>query len=456
MIGKQDKQSSIELVTIEDMVRSDHLLRKVDKYIDFSFIPGLVRHLYCEDNGRPSLDPVVLVKMMLLGYMYGIRSERRLMQEIRDNVAYRWFLGYKLGDKIPDHSTISQNRRRRFKDNTVFQQIFDEVVRQAQSKGYVPGRFILTDSTLVKAKANKNKYIRQTVSQVTKKYFEDLENAIEEDRRQHGLKQLRPRKEVVEKTREIRVSTTDPDAGFVARRGKPECFGYSAHRSVDHQHNIITDVFVTPATVADGAAYIPRLERQRQAFGFVVEAVGLDAGYNRADVCYELQKRDIFAVIGQRSFHPTNGLYAKNRFIYHKESDTYRCPAGHHLRYSTTDRHGYRHYVSDRKVCRECELRAKCTRSRTMQKMVTRHVWEGSREWVRANRLSDEGRAMRRIRYETIERSFANAKELHCMRYARMVGLPRLQEQSLMSATAQNMKKIALLSARSESHLWAA
>src|ERR1035437_5637314 len=128
------QQQELELVSIEALVPSTHLLRKVDGAVDFGFIRDRVKHLYCEDNGRPALDPVVLFKLLLLGYLYGVRSERQLMREVEVNVAYRWFLGLKLRDKVPDASTLSQNRRRRFAESTIYQEIFDQIVLLAVNR----------------------------------------------------------------------------------------------------------------------------------------------------------------------------------------------------------------------------------------------------------------------------------------------------------------------------------
>jgi transposase len=186
--SQKDKQTAYEFVSLEELVPQDHMLRKIDKYIDFSFILEKVRPLYCESNGRPSIDPIVLFKMIFLGYFYGIRSERRLEQEIQTNLAYRWFLGLNLTDKVPDHSTISWNRRIRFKDTTIFQDIFDEIVLQALQHKMVGGRVLMTDSTHIKANANKHKYTKQMVLQNTRDYLDELNSAIEEDRKENGKK----------------------------------------------------------------------------------------------------------------------------------------------------------------------------------------------------------------------------------------------------------------------------
>lgn len=184
-------QPQIEVVLIEDLVPQDHLLRKIDRHIDFSFIRKLTEDLYCHDNGRPAVDPVVLFKMLFIGYLFGIRSERQLIRDIEVNIAYRWFLGYSLTDKIPSHSTISQNRITRFKGTDVYQKIFDEIVRKAMSLKLVDGKVLYTDSTHLKANANKRKLISQEIETSVKSYTEALDKAIDEERKNHGKKELK-------------------------------------------------------------------------------------------------------------------------------------------------------------------------------------------------------------------------------------------------------------------------
>ena len=161
-ISQEPKQQQMEMVTIDQLVPQDHLLRKIDKYIDFSFITDLTKDYYCHNNGRPCIDPIILFKMLFIGYLYGVRSERQLIKEIQVNVAYRWFLGYSLTDRIPDHSTISQNRIRRFKDTDIPQKIFDKIVQMAMSHGLVSGKVLYTDSTHIKANASKQKFKSET------------------------------------------------------------------------------------------------------------------------------------------------------------------------------------------------------------------------------------------------------------------------------------------------------
>lgn len=440
---RENTQNEIEFVSIEDLVPEDHLLRKIDKYIDFSFITEKVRPFYCEDNGRPSLDPLILFKMMFIGYFFGIRSERQLEKEIKVNVAYRWFLGLKLTDPVPHHSTISWNRRMRYKDTNIFQEIFDEIVLQAMNHKMVGGRVLFTDSTHLKANANKHKFTREEVEVETREYVEDLNKAVEDDRVNAGKKPLKEKEEVKE-TKTIRVSKTDPESGFMSRDNKQEMFCYLDHRTTDMKYNIITDAYVTPGNVHDSVPYLARLDHQIKRFGFTVEAVALDSGYLTNPICKGLADRNIFGVIAHRRYHPTKGLFPKWKFKYIKERDVYICPNGTELPYRTTTREGYREYKSDPKKCAECPLLEQCTRSKNKQKVVTRHVWEEHKEQIRLNRLSKEGKVLYQYRKETVERSFADSKELHGLRYCRLRGLQKASEQVLLTAACQNMKKIAM------------
>ena len=439
-----NKQIGMEFVSIEELVPKDHLLRKIERVVDFEFIREKVKDLYCADNGRPAVDPVVLFKMLFLGYIFGVRSERQLVRDIQVNVAYRWFIGFGLTDKIPDASTFSQNRRRRFTESTIYQEIFDEVVLQAMRRNLIGGRVLYTDSTHLKASANKGKFKKEQVEKSTRGYLAELEEAIDHDRKVHGKKPLTTKESATE-TKEVKVSIADPDSGYMVREGKPKGFFYLDHRTVDGQHNLITDSFATPASIHDSIPYLERLDRQRERFAFTVEAVGLDAGYMSPSICKGLEERDIYGVIGYRRSNHIPGRFYKRDYVYDPILDGYRCPGGQLLTYRTTNREGYREYRSDPSHCRQCPLLGQCTSNAQAIKTVTRHVWEQYKEKVDSHRKTLEGRKIYKRRKETIERSFADAKQLHGQRYMRMRGLLRAQEQCLLAAACQNMKKMALV-----------
>jgi transposase len=438
------QQTALEMVSLDGLVPKDHLLRKIDAVIDFSFIHGRVAGLYCLDNGRPPLDPTLMFKALFIGYLFGVRSERQLVREIEVNVAYRWFLGLKLTDPVFDASTLSQNRRRRYNDTTVAQDIFDTIVEQAIRHGLVDGTVLYTDSTHLKANANKNRYDLAVVAKSRSDYWDALDAAIENDREAHGRKPL-PEKPRAPAEKETKISRTDPDAGYMVRDGKPKGFFYLDHRTVDGRLGIITDTHATPANVHDSIVYLGRLDRQRTRFGFDVGAVGLDAGYATSGIAKGLEDRGVLGITGyRRPTPPRPGMMAGKVFQYEAAADGYRCPQGQLLTYATTDRTGYRHYKSDPAICRTCPLLASCTSSRNATRLITRHVWADARERADLHRLTPWGKRIYKRRKETVERSFADAKQLHGHRYARFRGLLAVCCQCLLAAAAQNIKKIAL------------
>jgi IS5 family transposase len=380
--------------------------------------------------------------MMLIGYLFGIRSERQLEKEITVNVAYRWFLGLGLTDAVPDHSTISQNRRRRYNNSGVFEEIFDEIVRQAIDSGLVSGRYLFTDSTHLKASANRNRREVVEVDQAPRDYLTDLEAAVNEDRLEHGKKPLKPKDNPPAK-RNVKRSLTDPDSGYMCRDRKGEGFYYLNHVTTDGRHNIITDVHVTPGNVHDSVPYLERLDYQMHKFNLGVEGVGLDAGYNTAPICKGLHDREIFGVMPHVRTRRKGLQIQKRHFSYDSQEDVYICPQGQKLRYRTTNRTGSREYISDADICGCCKMLSECTESKTKIRVVTRHVWQDYKEQIRQNVLTPLGKYLRQKRRETVERCFADAKQLHGLRYARYRGIEKVAEQCLMTAIAMNIKKIA-------------
>lgn len=268
--------------------------------------------------------------------------------------------------------------------------------------------------------------------------------AIADDRAAHGKSPLKDKPhQPVEK--ETKVSRTDPQSGYMVRDGKPKGFFYLDHRTVDGRLGIITDTHATPANVHDSIVYLGRLDRQRERFGFAVGAVGLDAGYATSGIAQGLEQRSILGVTGyRRPTPPRPGMMPSKQFHYEEEAGGYRCPSGQLLNYTTTDRSGYRHYKSDPMICKACPLLASCTRSRNATRLITRHVWAEARERADAHRLTPWGKRIYKRRKETVERSFADAKQLHGHRYARFRGLLAVAGQCLLAAAAQNIKKIAM------------
>ncbi len=438
------QQYELEMVTMEQLVPQNHLVRKIDKAIDFEFIRDEVAHLYCKDNGRPPVDPVRLFKIILLGYLFGIKSERQLVKEIEVNVAYRWFLRMSLTEKVIHASTLSQNRIRRFNGTDVFERIFINIVEQAMAKGLVAGQELFTDSTHLKANANKNKHTNEVRNVRVSAYLDMLDEDVAVDREKEGKKQLKARASEP-KTKNTKVSTTDPESGFMTRDNKPQGFFYLDHRTVDGKHGIILDTHATAGNINDSQPYVKRLDYTLEQFNLNPIAVGLDAGYFTAPVAESLERRNILGVFGYRRPSRTKNAFKKKHFIYSKERDSYRCPNGQELIYKTTSRDAYREYHSDPKECAFCPMRDDCTQSKNMKKVITRHIYADAVDRANQMRLSPYGKRTYRRRSETVERSFADAKQHHGHRYARFRGLSKVQMQCWLAATAQNIKKIALM-----------
>lgn len=231
------------------------------------------------------------------------------------------------------------------------------------------------------------------------------------------------------------------------RDNKPEGFFYLDHRTVDSWHNIIVDVHVTPGNVNDVEPYIERLDKIIEKFKLPVKYVGLDAGYYTTVICKQLYERHIKAAIAYRLGPHEKNKYTKNKFQYVGSNgyDMYVCPGERPLYYKTTKREGYREYVSNEEHCNACPLKDKCLTGNNKVRTIRRHVWEEFKETVREFLNSEFGTKIYKRRKETVERSFADSKELHGLRYCTMRGLEKVSEQCLLTAAVQNMKKIAMV-----------
>ena len=438
------KQDAAELVTYEVLIPKDHFLRLVEEAIDFSFINDLCAPLYCKDNGRPAIAPEILFRMLLVGYLYGIRSERRLEEEVNYNMAYKWFCKLGLTEHAPDHTTFTANRRRRFRDNNIAEKIFDEILRQAGTKGLVGGKILYTDSTHIKANANKHKKKAVIVEESPKAYMEALDEQIERDRESLGKKPFdRDSDDDNPPSRTVQQSTTDPESGQLHKEGKPDGFHYSEHRTVDSKNNIIVNVHVTAANVNDVEPIPEILEQINVRLGHMPEVMGLDAGYHCAQVCKQLADAGLQGVIGYRRHTHKGEHLGKYRFIYDSIENCYICPLKYKLKWRTTNRQGYREYWSDQDCCRSCPRRQQCFSEKASRRLVTRHVWQELLDMVDTYTKTPAGHQLYSWRKETIERSFADSKQLHGLRYARGRGLASMREQSFLTAAAQNIKKIA-------------
>ena len=432
-------QSEILMTTMEEIVPQDSLFRKIDKYIDFTFIYDEVKDLYCENNGRPSIDPVVLFKLVFIQALDGIKSMRKTCEKIKVDAEYRWFLGITFGQETPHFSTFSKNYERRFRGTDIFEKIFINIVKQAQKYGMLNDEFFM-DSTHRKANANKNKYEDQLVEQV-KKRKSNLEEEINEERIKIGEKPFEFKDEIEEK--HIKVSKTDPESGYYHRDNKEKGFMYLEHRTVNGKCNIITDAYVTKGNLHDSVVCTERLEYQKNKLNLNINKVGLDSGYDTYEIKKYFEDNDIFGVIQYRSYGQGNTEIRKWQFDYFKEEDVYVCPkTGIVLPYRNIDKLGYKKYY-DRKQCEGCPFQKQCcgkSKFRTIRRLICEEV----NERARGRRLSSEGKELFKKRKTTVERSFGDSKQNHGYRYTLFKGVEKNQAYTHLICAAQNMKNIAI------------
>ena len=438
---KEYEQSEMILYTLDELVPKDSLYRKIDECIDFTFIYQEVKDLYCTTNGRMSIDPVVLFKIVFIEALDGLKSMRKTCEKIKVDLEYRWFLGIPLGKSTPHYSTFSQNYIRRFAGTNVFENIFVNIVEQAIKYGLVKGETFFTDSTHKKANANKNKYHEEIVKEV-KKRRKWLEDEINAERKEQDKKEFEYKDEIEEKR--IKVSNTDDESGYYHRDNKEKGFMYLDHRTVDSKCNVIVDCYVTKGNVHDSQPYIGRLEYIKNKYGFKIKEVGVDSGYDTIDIKKYFEDNNIFGVIAYRRYQQGETKIKKYEFKYNREEDSYICPrTGVILPYTgRIDRNGYKYY-SDRKNCERCPHKDKCCKKKGYR-VLTRLICEELNEKSRERRLSDRGKEMYKLRKEKIERSFADSKNNHGYRYAMYRGIEKNQNYTWLICAAQNMKNIAL------------
>lgn len=436
MMGKKDRQMKMFSITNpEQRVPEEHELRKVRRLIDFSFVRDSVKQFYGY-NGNVSVDPEVIVKMMFLLFFYDVKSERELMKQIGYRMDFMWFLDYELDDEIPDHSVLSKARKRWGLD--IFREIFVETIVQCVNAGLVEGSKIHMDSSLVDADCSKDSVLKgspelisrlKTVYKQQEKKFEEQPKTISAEYR--------------EKVSDNLLSTTDPDAVVVKRKGKPPRPRYKVHRAIDDKQGVITATQTTRADVDEGLKLIPLVEEHEKNTGHTAETAIGDSGYGTADNFRECNKRGIRAHMSDLSAkngkHNYKGIFGPEKFKYDAETDTYICPAGQKLtrRKHKSKRKAWE-YTAGTKICKSCELKSKCTKGKS--RTVKRHEDHEAIEQARKESASYMARRDRARRKHLMEGSFADSVNNHHFSRSRWRRLWRQQIQDYLIAAVQNIK----------------
>jgi transposase len=434
------RREVVEFINTEERVPQDHLLRKIDAAVDFCHIYDYVKDLYCADNGRPSVDPVVLFKIVLIQHLYGIRSLRQTMQDIDMNIAYRWFLGYTLNETLPHFSTVSYNFKHRFKEETI-SEIFTWILYEAARAGYLSTEAVFIDGTHIKANANINKKIKKAVPEAAKRYSAELLAEVNADREAHGKPPFDNNDGEPPKMKEITQSTTDPESGIFHKGEHKKCFAYEAHTACD-KHNFVLAVEVTPGNIHDSVAFDDLYTKVTERYP-EIKTVVADAAYKTPWICKQIFDDERKLSTAYKRPMTKEGNHEWWKYVYDDYYDCIICPEYKVLHYATTNREGYREYKSRSYICEKCPTRVKCTENAKCEKTVTRHIWQDYIEMAEDVRHTPEFKALYEKRKQTIERVFADAKEKHGMRYTPYRGLTQVTNWVRLKFAAMNLKKLA-------------
>lgn len=444
MMGRQDDGQGEFLYNfnLDDFVPQGHRLRQIDRFLDFDELRNHLKSFYSH-TGRPSIDPELMLRMLIIGYCYGIRSERRLCEEVQLNLAYRWFCRLSIEDKVPDHSTLSKTRHGRFRDSEALRFVFEQVVERCISEGLVGGEGFAVDASVVKADASRQRARERdddddwpkpgATTRAVREYLEALDE---------GTKPVR------------RISLTDPAAQWTAGPGGPAFFAYSTNYLVDTDAGVIVDVEATRANLKDEVASAKvMVERVEARFEMKPKRLIGDTAYGSAEI--------LGWMVDEKAIEPHVPLWEKHErddgtlhradFIFDPASNTYTCPGGKRLkqfrRNFTHARTGITKantmiYRASQRDCASCVLKARCCPNMLFRK-ITRSVHEPARDVVRRLRDTAQYRQSRRER-KKVEMLFGHLKRILKLDRLRLRGMTGANDEFLLAATAQNLRRLAL------------
>ena len=435
--------------SLEQHVPTDHLLRSIDRFVDLSGIRALLRSFY-SDIGRPSIDPELMIRMLIIGYCFGVRSERRLCEEVHLNLAYRWFCRLGLDGDVPDHSTFSKNRHGRFRDSDLLRALFETTVRRCMAEGLVGGEGFATDASLIKADANRQRSgegaeevdweAMAATRRSVREYLDTLDDAA-----WGAASTVRPKF----------VSKSDPAAQWTGALKGHAIFAYATNYLIDLDHAVIVDVEATRAIrQAEVGAARTMIERTYDRFGLYPERLAADSAYGSAEMLGWL--------VHERAIEPhipvfdksrrDDGTFSRSDFKYDHERDLYICPGGKELRprqkayrvpRPLVDEDGMMRYRASKLDCDACALKPWCCPN-TPARKIPRSIHEGARDMARDIATTDAYVISRRER-KKVEMLLAHLKRILKLDRLRLRGPNGARDEFHLAATAQNLRKLAKL-----------
>lgn len=431
---------------LDQYVPPDHLLRQIDQVLDLSHLRQHLTSFY-STTGRPSIDPELMIRMLIIGYCYGIRSERRLCEEVHLNLSYRWFCHLGLEDEVPDHSTFSKNRHGRFRESDTFRFMFEDIVRRCMTEGLVAGEGFATDASVIKADANRQRGVpgveainRFDIDQTTRPVREYLDALDKEN--------------IIGSTPK-NISLTDPQARWTAATGEKAFYAYSTNYLIDIEQNIIVDVEPTPSIrTAEVNSTRMMLERVEEKFELKPKRLIGDTAYGSAPMLeWLVEEKHIepHVPVWDKSEGKT-GLFSRSEFTWQAKADHYRCPAEKLLQRSRRkfkkQRTGITKantiiYRASQYDCEICEYKPRCCPN-TSNRKIARSIHETSRDVARAIAKTPAYQQSRKDR-KKVEVLFAHLKRIMKLDRLRLRGLTGAHDEFLMAAMVQNLRKLAKL-----------
>jgi transposase len=453
MQGKHEYQPELfSQIDYEHLIPKGHLLRRIDRVLDLSFLPALTKPLYSEAVGRPSIDPVVFVRMVLLGYLYNVDSDRQLVEEVGYNLAYRWFCRLSLQDKVPDHSSITRIRDRL--GEKTYERIFNEVVEQCRRAGLVKLEQVMVDGSTIKANAS----IYSMQERIEKKDNDDNEPPSAPgsyDNHAHskdGLSINDLRKRGIGGTKisnKTHFNPADPEATLSGKAGENKALAYKTHSAIDAGSRVVVDCHVTTGAVSDVTTFIDRINHIQEKFGAKIGEVIADRGYGSAENLEFLEGKNIdsniplwSSKVGETFF---KGIEAG--FKVDAETGSVHCPEGYAMKFSSYDETGQRDlYTLARSVCLACPRMKNCL-TQNEQKVRGKRFAVPHHHRIFSDVLDkQENPEFRKKLWERMwkmEGIFAEGKSHHGLRRARYRGRWKVQAQVYMISVVQNLKRLA-------------
>ncbi len=441
MLNIQERDEEWIFQTIDGLVSENSLYRAINRYVDWSFIYPLVKDEY-STKGRPSIDPVNIFKIHVISILEGFNSVRKTMRHIQNNIEFRWFLNLPFSKKVPDHSSLSQVYKRKFKGKGIYEYIFSEILNQIENKGLIDTKYVYIDGTHIKADANKKKFDRVMIEKPENAWSDEIMSVVNELRAEDGKK---PFEKEEPKMKEIKVSTSDPDCGYFCKGEKEKQMAYVAQVVCDN-NGYALDLELAPGNVHDSQSCKPILERVLEKYK--VRAVAADAGYKTGPIANLVFSYDALFFTAYKRPMTKKGYFKSYEFVYNHEYNDIICPNDKILKYTNVTRNGYKVFKAKECDCSQCDFKFKCTTMKAKQ--VNLSVYHDVLDEVEHMRHSDEGKEVYKLRKEKIERLFGDVKENHGMRYLKVTSMEKARNQVLLTLTCLNIKKMALHLGRRE------